>query len=178
LADAGYAVEDVTPPLVEEAIDVWGRWLTGEFGTLEGPMAQLMSADALAFFGAFSAQYPPLDYAAGVELQVRRHIVARAWSAFQATYPIILGPTWCTPQFAHGADLAEGGVAMVMNIFRFVLPMNLLGLPVVCVPTGVANGLPTGVQIIGDRGREDLCLDAGEVIEARLGRLTPIDPRG
>jgi amidase len=66
---------------------------------------------------------------------------------------------------------------MVANTFRFVLPMNLLGLPVVCVPVGTAKGLPLGVQIIGGRFREDLCLDAGEAIEARLGRITPIDPR-
>jgi amidase len=41
----------------------------------------------------------------------------------------------------------------------------------------VANGLPTGVQIIGDAFREDLCLDAAEVVEANVGVLTPIDPR-
>jgi amidase len=104
-------------------------------------------------------------------------MVARAWSAFFTRYPLVLGPTWCQPQFAHGADIGEGGNAMVMNSFRFVLPMNLLGLPVVCVPVGTANGLPLGVQIIGNRFREDLCLDAGEAIEARLGRITPIDPK-
>ena len=45
------------------------------------------------------------------------------------------------------------------------------------MPVGVANGLPQAVQIIGDRYREDLCLDAAEAIEARLGVITPIDPR-
>jgi amidase len=34
-----------------------------------------------------------------------------------------------------------------------------------------------GVQLLGPRFREDLVLDAGEVIEARAGLLTPIDPR-
>ena len=33
-----------------------------------------------------------------------------------------------------------------------------------------------GVQVIGSRYREDLCLDAAEVIEARHGLPTPIDP--
>jgi amidase len=32
------------------------------------------------------------------------------------------------------------------------------------------------VQIVAGRFREDLCLDAGEVIEAAEGRVTPIDP--
>ena len=54
--------------------------------------------------------------------------------------------------------------------------MNLLGLPSVAVPTGVVGGLPQGVQLIGDRFREDLCLDAAEAIEDSLGLVTPIDP--
>jgi amidase len=45
------------------------------------------------------------------------------------------------------------------------------------VPVGVANGLPQVVQVIGPRFREDACLDAAEAIEARLGTITPIDPR-
>jgi amidase len=31
------------------------------------------------------------------------------------------------------------------------------------------------VQVIGDRFREDLCLDAAAAIERRLGTITPID---
>jgi len=41
----------------------------------------------------------------------------------------------------------------------------------------IAHGLPVGVQIMGQRFREDTVLDAGEIIEARAGVLTPIDPR-
>ncbi len=52
-----------------------------------------------------------------------------------------------------------------------------LGLPSVALPVGEADGLPQSVQIIGPRFREDLCLDAAEAIEARLGSITPIDPR-
>jgi amidase len=136
-----------------------------------------MSDEAMGFFREFVSSRGEPSYAGGVELQIRRHMVARAWSEFFTHYPLILGPTWCQPQFAHGADVAPGGSEMVANTFRFVLPMNLLGLPVACVPTGLANGLPLGVQIIGNRFREDLCLDAAEAIEARLGLITPIDPR-
>jgi amidase len=38
------------------------------------------------------------------------------------------------------------------------------------------TGLPIGVLITGRRLREDLCLEAAEAIEARLGLATPIDP--
>ena len=33
-----------------------------------------------------------------------------------------------------------------------------------------------GVQLIAGRFREDLCLQAGEAIEARAGVFTPVDP--
>ena len=40
----------------------------------------------------------------------------------------------------------------------------------------VTIGLPQAVQVIGPRYREDLCLDAGQAIEASIGIITPIDP--
>ena len=59
---------------------------------------------------------------------------------------------------------------------RLLVAVNLLGLPAVAVPAGRAAGVPLGVQVIASRYREDLALDAAEVIEARHGLPTPIDP--
>ncbi len=179
LADAGYDVAEVTPPMVEEAILTWARWIAWEFGTMADILAAVMSPEAIGFFRSFVTFFGTPTYAEGIQLQVKRHEIARAWSEFFAEYPIILGPTWCQPQFEHGFDIAGPDSArQTLNLMRFVTPMNLLGLPVVCVPTGTANGLPLGVQVVGDRFREDVCLDAAEAIEQRLGRLTPIDPVG
>jgi amidase len=176
LAAAGYRVDEVAPPMVEDAIQTWGRWLSWEFGVLREQLTGAMSPDAKAFFGAFMDLFGPATYADSVMLMIKRHQIARAWSEFFAEYPLIVGPTWCEPQFEHGYDVANArSAADVVNLMRFVTPMNLLGLPVVCVPTGVAAGLPTGVQVIGDRFREDLCLAAGSAIETALGRITPID---
>ncbi len=178
LADAGYEVAERELPRVEEAIQVWGRWLAWEFSTIRAQLASVMSEVALGFWDDFVALYPPADFEASVANLVRRHEIARAWSEHFADWPLIVGPTWCQPPFPHGFDVAgPGSTARTLEIIRFVTPMNLLGLPVVCVPTGQANGLPLGVQVIGDRFREDLCLDAAEAIETRLGTLTPIDPR-
>jgi len=49
--------------------------------------------------------------------------------------------------------------------------VNLLGLPAAAVPTGIQGGVPIGVQIIGPRFREDLCLDAAQAIENGVGVL-------
>jgi amidase len=55
----------------------------------------------------------------------------------------------------------------------------LLGLPSACVPAAcdAASGLPVGVLLTGRWFREDLCLDAAEIIEANAKLQTPIDPR-
>jgi len=57
------------------------------------------------------------------------------------------------------------------------MAIPVLGLPAAVVPIGVADGLPTAVQLIGPRFREGWCLDAAAAIESRAGVQTPIDPR-
>jgi len=178
LARSGFIVEEANPPQVERAVETWGRWLAWELGTRRRGFASIMSPDALAFFDDFIGRFgPPGGYADGLALMQTRHAIACEWSEFFARYPIVVGPTWCEPQFEHGYDLGPGGAARIVNLMRFVTPMNLLGLPVACVPTGTADGLPLGVQVTADRFREDLCLRAAAAIEATLGVLTPIDPR-
>jgi len=39
------------------------------------------------------------------------------------------------------------------------------------VPTGLADGLPTGVQVVAPWHRDDLCLDAADAVEAHRGTL-------
>ena len=175
---SGYEVIEIDPPMVEDAIQVWGRWIMWELGTIRDLLATVMSPDAIGFWDSAAATFGTPSFEESVANLARRHEIARAWSEFFADYPIIVGPTWCQPQFEHGFDIAgPASAADTLELIRFVTPANLLGLPAVCVPAGLANGLPLGVQVIGDRFREDLCLDAAEAIEASLGTLAPIDPR-
>jgi len=180
LADAGYAVEEITPPRYEDAIGCWARLIMGDFGSVLGQLAPLMGADALAFLDTANAAVPPMaDAATFSNLMVEREGVARAWSIFMAERPLLLTPTWTQLPFEHGFDSATPeGTAATMELMRPVVSANLLGLPSACVPAGrdEDTGLPIGVLITGPRLREDLCLDAAEVIEAKLGVATPIDP--
>src|SRR6201997_2278046 len=48
LADAGYVVEEVSPPRYEEAIGCWARLIMGDFRAVLGQLSPLMGADALA----------------------------------------------------------------------------------------------------------------------------------
>jgi amidase len=180
LADAGYVVEEACPPRYEDAVRCWARLILGDFASVLGPMSEIMGADAMTFLNTAYEAAPPLaDVAAMSNLMVERDGIARAWSVFMADTPLLLSPTWTQLPFEHGFDSATpAGTAATMELMRPVVPANLLGLPSACVPAGrdEATGLPIGVLITGRRLREDLCLDAAEIIEARLGVTTPIDP--
>ena len=180
LADAGYVVEEVSPPRYEDAISCWARLIMGDFNSVLAQLQPMMGADAVAFLNAANGAVPPLaDATAWSHLMVERDGVARAWSTFMADRPLLLSPTWTQLPFEHGFDSATPeGTAATMEMMRPVVPANLLGLPSACVPAGrdEATGLPIGVLVTGRRFREDLCLEAAEAIEARLGLATPIDP--
>jgi amidase len=64
----------------------------------------------------------------------------------------------------------------VLDRLRFISPANVLGLPSVAVPTGVCDGLPTGVQVYAERWRDDLALEGAKAIEQVVGQIAPIDP--
>jgi amidase len=51
-----------------------------------------------------------------------------------------------------------------------------MGLPALTVSTGLVGRVPVGVQVVSGRYREDLCLLAGEAIEAGGTPSTPVDP--
>ena len=105
-----------------------------------------------------------------------RHI--REWMVFMERYALVVGPVSAEPPFEVGFDVKDAETtARVLRAQRLLVAVNLLGFPAVAVPCGQSDGVPLGVQIIGGRYREDLCLDAAEVIEARHGLPTPIEPR-
>ena len=178
LSKAGYEVEEVTPPLVEEAIATWAQWLITEIAALKPMMSQVMSPDAVRFLDDAEAHIGTVDFGGHMNLLMKRHEIARAWASFMTDYPLVVGPVWTQPPFVAGWDIESSENAKAtLELIRFVVPMNLLGLPAAAVPTGITDGLPTGVQVAGPRFREDLCLAGAEAIEQALGTITPIDPR-
>ena len=68
------------------------------------------------------------------------------------------------------------GQRRLLQALRVGLIAPLFGLAGLALPVGAYGGLRTGVQIVPSRFREDFALDAGEVIEASEGIVTPIDP--
>jgi amidase len=179
LADAGYDVCEIEPPGLDEAAALWTTLVFTEIGVILLPkLRPLLGEDSLRFLELALELFPPVDLSAYAEALGARQGIARRWTRFQKRYPLVLAPVSTRLPFPVGQDVADAaGTRGVLESMRFVTPFNLIGLPSVAVPVGRANGLPRGVQLVGDRYREDVCLNAASAIEARCGVLTPIDPR-
>jgi amidase len=180
LADAGYAVEETDPPDVVGAAKNWVDLVMADVRFLWSMIGPLASEDSRTFMANAMELIPPVDLDGYIATLAARNAHARAWSQFQADRPLVVGPVCTTLAFPVGADIAgREGTQAVLDSMRLTVIVNGLGLPAVAVPTGLDGGLPTGVQVIGPRYREDLCLDAAQAIEDRLGAITPLlTPRG
>ncbi|GAA3669935.1 amidase [Nocardioides ginsengisoli] len=57
------------------------------------------------------------------------------------------------------------------GVMRDAAPQSLAGLPACSVPVGLLNGMPLGVQVTANSGRDVDALEVAAAIEARLGVL-------
>jgi amidase len=180
LANAGYDVVDALPPRYEEAVEMWTQFIVVDFMSEADSLGPLLGPAARSYFDSFVHSTTLFsDVAEMSKLLMRRHGLARDWSLFMDEHPIVLTPTWTQLPFKVGFDVApESGAGEIVDIIRPVVLANLLGLPSVCVPSrrDPATGLPVGVLLNGQRFREDLCLEAAQVIEMNSDVKTPINP--
>ena len=180
LADAGYVVEERTPPSLERAAELYFQTIIG-FGQIVSrgvPIEQLVSKDFLRFQQADAGAFGVACGEAAADVFAERHTIARAWSEYLAERPLVLAPVAAMQPFEVGYDMRGPDETLAwLRAIRMIVVANFLGLPSVAVPVGEAGDLPQGVQVIGPRFREDLCLAAAETIEDRLGSITPIDAR-
>lgn len=80
-----------------------------------------------------------------------------------AEYDALIGPVAPSPAFKAGrnADPLTSYLEDVMTV-----PASLAGFPAVSVPVGEADGLPVGLQIIGDRQKDADILAIAKEVEA------------
>jgi amidase len=178
LENAGYIIEELEPPSIELAARTCLDMLnTPDIRAMWEMTAGMLPADTQRFLEQFYAEAGDPDPAAAMQAFATRHSLLKAWGEFQETHPMIVAPICTELPFKAGTDLSDNRVAAEIRSLRMTIAVNALGLPAVALPVGIADGLPQAVQVIGPRCREDLCLDAGQTIEASLGIITPIDPR-
>ncbi|MBT6801660.1 MAG: Asp-tRNA(Asn)/Glu-tRNA(Gln) amidotransferase subunit GatA, partial [Rhodospirillales bacterium] len=81
---------------------------------------------------------------------------------------VILTPTTPGAAFAIG-EKQDDPIAMYLNDV-FTVPASLAGIPGISVPAGLDNdGLPLGLQILGQSFDEETVFNVGAAIEARAG---------
>ena len=183
LEDAGYRVEEVEDPGFAEAYRLWYLLVMEEMRLLM-PMVEEMGdagmRGAAANYYAVAREWwgdkPSLE--SYIKGYARRGTLIVRLQRFLTECPLILLPVSAEQAFEQDADIASvDGMRRVMAANWSMMAIAMLGFPALAVPTGIVDGLPAGVQLLGRRFREDTVLDAGEVIEARAGIFTPIDPR-
>jgi len=178
LANAGYAVEEVEPPDIEGVAVTWTTLCVNEMRHVSQPwIRKYGGVDINRSLDLTLAAVPDVDLDGYMKALALRAKHVRDWTLFMEHYPLVVGPVSTEPPFEIGFDTTSAARhAEVTRAQRLLVAVNLLGFPAVAVPTGVAGSLPLGVQVIGARYREDLCLDAAEAIEAQRPLPTPIDP--
>jgi len=181
LASAGWIVEEVanTPPLKEAAELQVNLWLGDNYA------AQLAAAEkegdpgALVCLRGHAAVGKALDAAALSRTLTRRATLARDWQLFLQKYPVLLLPVSGELPFADQLDLqGDESWHRVWRAQMTMIGIPFMGLPGLTVSTGMVGQIPIGVQLVAARFREDLCLLAGEAIEAGGVPPSPIDPVG
>jgi amidase len=179
LEQSGWTVEEIetTPPLREPAELQTKLWLG------DGFEAQLEAAEregdpgALACLRGNRSKVFPFDAAAFSKTLTRRATLTREWLQFFEKYAVLLMPVSGELPFPDQLDRKDE--ASFARVWRAQLPqiaIPFMGLPALTVSTGLVGRVPVGVQLVSGRYREDLCLLAGEAIEAGGTPSAPVDP--
>jgi len=179
LQRAGWTVEEIanTPPL-REAADLQTKLWLGD-----GYEAQLEMAEregdpgALACLRGNRTKVFPFDGPALSRALTRRLTLTRQWLELFETYAVLLMPVSGELPFPDQLDRKDdASFARVWHAQMAQIAIPFMGLPGLTVSTGLVGRFPVGVQIVSGRYREDLCLAAGEAIEAGGTPSAVIDP--
>ena len=98
LSDAGYAVERVVTPSVNEAAESWLRYVGNEIKTYLMPVAMEHGSETIQqifeWFFQIGGVSDAEDYREGIK---ERTAMTREWNLFLEKYPLILSPYLMQP---------------------------------------------------------------------------------
>jgi amidase len=178
LEDAGYKVEEAAPPHFEEIARLFFTMVRSEERSSTTSAIDRLGDEELRRARASTMAYAAeLDYDGYIKAFSRRASILREWQLFFERYPLMLMPvSSLRPVPANYDQQGDEAVARMLTSHHPMLAISMLGLPGLAVPTGQVDGVPIGVQLVAGRFREETCIAAAEVIEARCPAMTPIDP--
>jgi amidase len=179
LEAAGWRVEEIadTPPVREASEVQLQLWLGDGYATVREAAEREGDPAAIGLLEAFRSRAEALPPDAIARAMTRRATLARMWSVFLAEHPVLLVPVSGELPFPDGLDrTGEAGIARAFEANLLQVGLPLVGVPALTVTTGLVGRAPVGVQVVAARFREDLCLLAGEAIEAGGVPEMPVDP--
>jgi amidase len=169
LADAGYGVEPVEVPRLQEASTIAMRMIATPIGLAWEQFEAVADEDLVGYARLLLELRPVLDLAGFIDLTSTRLAMQREWAALLHRHPVVIGPVSTIPSFEPDEDRRSAAhLAAYFDAVELCTASNFVGIPSVAVPTGLRDGLPTGVQVISRMYREDLALDAAAVLETAL----------
>jgi amidase len=177
LAQAGWQVKETACPSFAKPAEINAMLWMAEMRRIIPVIEREADEAALFVFGEMAKRSPAVDLDGLLDALQLRVALLRDWQTFLARYPVVLCPVSGELPFTDQDDLTSSErFEEIMQAQLTQLGLPALGLPGLSVATGFAGNSPVGVQLIGDRYREDILLDAGAVIEAALHQPQVIDP--
>ena len=128
----------------------------------EGFMTQnkrrIMIGSFVLSSGFFDAYY--------MQAQKARTLLIREYTELFKNYDVLLSPAAPTPAFKLGQNTADPIQMYLADIMT--VPPSLAGLPAISVPAGEnSEGLPIGVQLIGDYQTDSRLLGLAKAVEVK-----------
>ena len=179
LQAAGWTVEEVAelPPMREAAELQTRLWMGDGYDAMLAAAEKEGDPGALTVLRYHAAIAREMDMAGYSRTLTRRNAIVRAWRVFLEHTPVVLLPVSAELPFPNDLDLqGDAAFARVWEAQMTQIALPVIGMPGLVVSTGLVGKAPVGVQVIAGRFREDLCLLAGEAIEAGGVPASPIDP--
>lgn len=176
---AGMEVVEIVPPMAVEAAQTWGEILNAEVMVMMiDSMRQVGSKQVLDVLDGYVDIFGVPDMAGFMAAQARRMQIVREWGRMFDSIDALILPVSSQPPFEAEQDFERPDTLReIMMANRPLFLLNIMGLPGATVRTLDSRPVPLGVQIVGDRMDDLVCLDAAAAIEKELGfDLRPIDP--
>ena len=102
---------------------------------------------------ALSAGYYDAYY---LKAQKVRTLIKRDFDKAFENYDVVVTPVSPTVAFKIGEKVDDPVQMYLSDVCT--LPINIAGVPAICIPAGFVNGLPVGMQLIGKHFSEEMLL--------------------
>lgn len=178
---------DGLPGGFEDSYDLYDRLLNAMIGgsipdklyakaSRSAKMLSLVRRAARGTIGGFSARATD-SHRAWIAANEQRHRLRHVWHELFADYDVVLMPSVGVPAIPHTHEGTlfdrtidiDGSPCPYTQLFHWVAPATLAGLPASVAPAGhTEDGLPVGLQIVGDYGRDRTTIAFARALEQAL----------